>query len=195
MTLNKIVAALGGDLYAGGSRANIPAPGHSAKDRSVSLWLSDGRVVVHSFGGADWRDVRADLCARGFIDDAGRPTGGGRGGGSIPRPDLRVRLETAARLWAGTLPLRLADPAGRHLNHRAIRSGGAAQNIGFCPRTPVSVYREGGPARPALLARISDADDRLTAVEITYLDPSGCLATGLRLVRKTVGHPRGRNQH
>jgi putative DNA primase/helicase len=187
MTLHAIVAALGGDLYSGGSRASIPAPGHSAGDRSVSLLLSDGRVVIHGFGGADWRTARDHLRARGLIDDAVRLIPGGRGGACAPRPDLRVRRETAARLWAATVRLSAEDPAGRHLTHRAIRAGGSALNIGHHPQAPVSVYREGGRTRPALLARISDAHDRLTAVEITYLDPNGRVASGLRLSRKTVG--------
>lgn len=187
MTLRALVAALGGDLYNGGSRASIPAPGHSAGDRSVSLLLSGGRVVIHGFGAADWRTARDDLRARGFIDDAGRLTGGGRSGASTPRPDLRVRRETAARLWSGTVALQSHDPACRHLSRRAIRSGGSGVNVGFHPQAPVSVYREGGRSRPALLARISDVDDRLTAVEITYLDLDGRVATGLRLARKTVG--------
>ena len=187
MTLHAIVAALGGDLYNGGWRASIPAPRHSAADRSVSLLLSDGRVVIHGFGGTDWRSVRDDLCARGFIDDAGRLTGGGRIGSAPPGPDLSMRRETAARLWAGAMALQPGDPAFRHLSRRAIPSGGLVFNVGFHPRAPVSVYREGSRSRPALLARISDADDRLTAVEITYLDPNGGVATGLRLARKTVG--------
>ena len=58
MTLHAIVAALGGDLYQGGLRANVPAPGHSADDRSVSLLHADGRVIIHGFGAADWREVR-----------------------------------------------------------------------------------------------------------------------------------------
>ena len=187
MTLHALVAALGGDLYHGGSRANIPAPGHSASDRSVSLWLTEGRVVVHGFGGADWRDVRDDLRAKGFIDDAGRLTGARRGETSTPRPDLFVRRETAARLWAGGIPLQSGNPAGRHLIRRAIRSGASAANLAFHPRASVAVYRASDRQRPALLARISDVDDRLTAVEITYLDPNGGVATGLRLARKTVG--------
>jgi len=187
VSLRALVAALGGDLYNGGARASIPAPGHSADDRSVSLLLTEGRVVIHGFGGADWRTARDDLRAKGFIDEAGRLTGGGQGGVSPPRPDLRVRRETAARLWAGHLALQPDDPANRHLNRRAIRAGRSGLNLGFHPQAPVSVYREGGRTRPALLARISDDDDRLTAVEITYLDPNGRAATDLWLVRKTVG--------
>ena len=188
MTLHTIVAALGGDLYNGGTRASIPAPGHSAQDRSVSLWLTDGRLVIHGFGAADWRAVRDDLRTRGFIDNFGCLTGTWGTAVSRPRPDARVRRETAARLWAGTVALQPEDPSSLYLSRRAIRCGGSALNLGFHPKAPVSVYRPAGPSRPALVARVSDADDRLTAVEIAYLTQAGRVATGLRLARKTVGH-------
>ena len=64
-----LVRSLGGDLYAGGSRALVPGPGHGPADRSVSLLLSRGRVVAHSFAGDDWRSVRAALVAHGLRDD------------------------------------------------------------------------------------------------------------------------------
>lgn len=187
MTLHAIVAALGGDLYHNGWRANIPAPGHSAHDRSISLWLTDGHVIIHSFGAADWRDARDDLRARGFLDNCGRLTGARGGEVSNPRPDARRRRERAAHLWAGVVPVRSVDPAGRYLIRRAIWSGESAPNIGFHPQAPVAAYRDGGRTRPALVARIADEDDTLTAVEVIYLERSGRAATGLRLVRKTVG--------
>ncbi|MDI1326992.1 MAG: toprim domain-containing protein [Brevundimonas sp.] len=186
MSLHRIVAALGGDLYSGGRRANVPAPGHSARDRSVSLLLTDGRVVIHGFGGSDWRTIRNQLRDRGFIDDAGRLTGGGPAGPSVPKPDPRLRLQTASDLWAGCRGLDGGDLADRYLHHRAVQAA-AASNLGFHPEAPISVYRPRGRGRPALIARISDREDRLTAVELTYLDRNGRLASGLRLPRKTVG--------
>lgn len=110
MTLHAIVAALGGDLYSAGSRASIPAPGHSERDRSVSLWLTEGRVVIHGFGGADWRAARDHLRDRGFIDDAGRLTGGGCGRSSTPRPDdafaSKRRPCSGPGLWASPRAIR-----------------------------------------------------------------------------------------
>lgn len=187
MTLHAIVAALGGELYAGGSRASIPAPGHSTDDRSVSLLLANDRVIIHGFGAADWRTARDDLRTRGFIDDAGRLTGGGRGRPTSPRPDRRLRVETAARLWAGATACAFEGPAGLHLRRRAVVAGAGASNLRLNPAAPVSVYVAGGRTHPALIARISGADDCLTAVEVTYLEPNGLLPTGLRLARKTVG--------
>lgn len=187
MTLHAIVAALGGDIYQGGLRANVPAPGHSAEDRSVSLLHADGRVIIHGFGAADWREVRDVLRRQGFIDADGRLIGAARVGSLAPPPDRRLRVETALRLWDGGRPLASGDPASRHLRRRHVESGDGALDLRFNPAVPICVYRDGGGARPALIARISNIEDRLTAVEVTYLEPNGLPATGLKLRRKTVG--------
>jgi hypothetical protein len=187
MTLHAIVAALGGDLYQGGHRANVPAPGHSASDRSVSLLLSGGRVIIHGFGAAGWRAVRDDLRNAGFVDAAGRLTGAGRAAPSAPAPDRRVRVDTAARLWAGAVPLDGRDAASLYLRRRAITGAATPLELGFHPCAPVAVYRREGRTRPALIARILDAQARLSAVELTYLEPNGLRATDLALSRKTVG--------
>ena len=57
--LRAIVAALGGDLYQGGNAALVPAPGHSRRDRSLSLRLVDGgrRLLWHAFTEAKPADV------------------------------------------------------------------------------------------------------------------------------------------
>ena len=184
MTLHSIVAALGGELYCEGRRANIPAPGHSARDRSVSLLLTDDRVVIHGFGGADWRIVRDHLRDAGLIDQTGRLNGGARRGLSAPRPDPHIRIRVATELWAGCRSIHPGDVADRYLRHRGVD---VALNLGFHPRAPIAVYQPCGRGRPALVARISDTEDRLTGVELTYLDPNGRRAAGLRLTRKTVG--------
>ena len=101
MSLHAIVVALGGELYHGGARANVPGPGHSADDRSVSLWLTQGRVLIHSFGGSDWRDVREDLRRRGLVDSDCRPIGSTTlCPVSAAHPDRIVRRQTAEYLWS-----------------------------------------------------------------------------------------------
>lgn len=192
MTLRAIVAALGGDLYQGGYRANVPAPGHSSNDRSISLLLSEGRVVIHGFGAADWRLMRDWLHECGLIDAGGRLL---KGATSTPtsmptvgRPDLMTRREAALRLWEGGVPLAAGGVSNRYLGHRCIEGGRRALDLRHHPAAPIAVYRLGSRTHPALMARISDAEGRLTAVELTYLDPNGRRASGLRLSRKTVGH-------
>jgi hypothetical protein len=190
MSLQSIVAALGGDLYARGSRANVPAPGHSAHDRSVSLRLVDGRVLVHAFNGADWREILDDLRARNLIDDLNRPTGltmavGLRPG--RPEPSDHERIDAARRLWEDGRPV-AGSLSETHLRLRRVRREAPGPDaLRHHPAAPISAYRPRAPTRPALLAGIRGPDGELTAVEITYLDPNGQRTRRLRLPRKTVG--------
>ncbi|MDO9587402.1 MAG: toprim domain-containing protein [Brevundimonas sp.] len=190
MTLHAIVAALGGDLYHGGRRANVPAPGHSAGDRSVSLLISGDRLVIHSFGAADWRAVRDHLAELRLIDADGRvlPVGRSHPSSSAIRPDRDTRVTTARRLWDGAGPIAPGSVSHRYLVGRSVGLDPVGlEALRHHPDAPVSVFRAGGPTRPALVARITDVEARLTAVELVYLDPNGRRADRLRVPRKTVG--------
>lgn len=205
MTLHAIVAVLGGDLYQGGLRANIPAPGHSRADRSASLLLDGDRLVIHSFGATHWRTVRDHLHALGLIHVDGRLAGGHLHSGrlaqgcwagdsrslaarSTARLDAARRIETANRLWAGTLPIVDGDLCALHLRRRAIDASPASiDDLRRHPGAPISVFSDNGPTCPALAAAVRSPSGRLSAVELTYLDADGCRARRLRLARKTVG--------
>ena len=193
MSLRSIVRALGGDLYDGGRRANVPAPGHSAQDRSVSLLLEDNRVVVHTFGDGDWKDVLDFLRDQQLIDAANAPLDGpgrpfpvrpGR-----PTPSDRERREAALRLWEDGRPI------ARTLSERHCRQRGVTRLLPgpsvlrHNSETPVSVYAGRGRRRPALLAAIQDVSGDFAAVEVTYLAPNGHRAVDLRLSRKTIAPP------
>lgn len=191
-SLAPLVRALGGDLYAGGRRALVPAPGHSPADRSVSLLLRDGRVVAHGFGGADWREALDDLRARGWIDAENRLLEGGtpvsdRGG--RPAGPLRAeRVAAARRLWDSAGPLTAGSPAARHVRARGVDLAHAAGGaLRAHAAAPAWAYRDGGPRRPALLAAVMDPAGALTAVEITYLDGAGRRSRLARPARKLVG--------
>lgn len=188
MSLRAIVRRLGGDLYDGGRRANIPAPGHSARDRSVSLLEEDGRVVVHTFGDGDWRAVRDHLRSLGLLDEPGlsrsleapRPT-------ALDDARREARRQSAARLWGEGRAL-VGTVSARHCRGRGVRGDlpgpGALRHH---PAAPLSVYRQGRATRPALMAGVLDPDGTITAVELTYLTPGGRRAFDLALPRKTVG--------
>jgi len=194
-SLRDIVAALGGDLHHGGRSANVPAPGHSAVDRSVSLLLDGDRLVIHGFGAADWREVRAHLFDLGLIDAGGRLTGATPSacgpGPAAPRPSPRVRVAVAQGLWAEALPLAEGDLCFRYFRYRSVRLLNPPKDLRRHPAAPVSVFRSYGPTRPALIAAIRAPDDAISAVEIAYLDPDGRAARRLRLPRKTVGSAPG----
>jgi hypothetical protein len=192
-TLSALARAFGGDAYAGGRRAVVPAPGHSAGDRSASLWLRNGRVIVKSFGGADWREVLDDLRDRGWIDAENRLLDGA-GAPCSPVVDRAVavsraeRVAVAGRLWDAAGPIPDQSAAARHLARRGV--AGALDGAGalrMLAAAPAAVYRDAGPYRPALLAAVRTASGDLTAVEITYLDAAGRRSALARTPRKVVG--------
>ncbi len=191
MSLIGIVRALGGDLYQNGHRANVPAPGHGAGDRSVSLVLSNGRVVVHSFGGATWSEVLDDLRQRGLIDRSGCPNGVGTVPASAPRPDRSARIATARALWSAGAATQEGGLVAHHLTRRGLVWSASFQDLREHPEAPLWVYGNGGRMRRAMMARVSDTDGVTTAVELTYLDPSGRQSADLRVPRKTVGQVPG----
>lgn len=191
MSLRPIVQALGGDLYDRGQRANIPAPGHSAADRSVSLLLKEGRIIVHTFGDGDWRAVLDHLRGEGLVDAHNAPTtlGQSRRSSTAGKTGTTIeRLNAARRIWeAGkAVPNTLSE---RHCRLRAITRGlPGAPVLRHCGHAPVSAYAaESRHHRPALLVGVSDAGGAFTAVELTYLAPNAHRAADLRLNRKTVG--------
>lgn len=187
MSLRTIVRVLGGDLYDGGRRANIPAPGHSRRDRSVSLLEQGDRLIVHVFGGGDWRQVRDDLRARGLLADSGDLPRSRASEAASDSARRAARRQTAIQLWDAARPV-AGSLAERHCRLRGVRGAlpgpDALRHHGL---TPLSVYRPLASTRPALLAAIRDAGGKVSAVEITYLGPGGQRAVDVRLVRKTVG--------
>ena len=129
MTLHNIVAKLGGDLWAGGAQANIPGPGHSAHDRSVTLQLGrDGRVVVNTWGRTPWWEVMDDLRERGLIDDNKMPvSAGGRARSAYPQAclDGAARLRVAEAIWRAGTPLTSVslEVVRFTCRHRDLRQG------------------------------------------------------------------------
>lgn len=186
MSLRQIVAILGGDLYQNGLRANVPAPGHGKGDRSVSLLLNAGRVVIHTFGAGEWREVRDDLRRRGLIDRSGRLLG-------VVTPPAALAIDhpqrraVAGALWQDGIRPTPGGVVGRHLIGRGVTWRADLDDLLEHPIAPFSVYRAGRRTGRAMMAGIRSPSGDLTAVELTYLAPNGRIAAGLRVPRKTVG--------
>lgn len=181
--LEAVVAALGGDLWDGGRRANVPAPGHSRRDRSVSLRLVGDRLLIHTFGDGDWRRVREDLVRRGLVGRDGRLGGAGPARSALSRA---ARIRAAERLWSRLAPVGTDDPAARHLRRRAVMIDPAGLPALRAGRARLRAYENAGPERPVLAAAVT-LDGRLTGLELTYLHPDGRRASDLRLSRKSLG--------
>lgn len=191
--LERIVAACGGILLDGGTRALIPGPNHSHKDRSVSLRLTEeGRILIHCFSPKDdWRDVRRALAELGLLDD--EPIGERRSTHQSPskivaQPLEEERVARARRLWEESTPLRhcLAEA---YLRRRAVPAGlwGSAA-LRFHPRMTSLDDRA---KRPALVAAISDAQGALQGVQVTLLSAHGTAKAALATPRRVIGKLMG----
>jgi len=151
MSLHHIVAVLGGDLYDGGCRANVPYPGHSRADRSLSLLLAGERVLVTCFGDGDWKAALDHLREQGLIDSENRPTDGGAAATRWPPAVVASnpeKIAAALRIWeagravAGTL-------AAAHIRLRHIgRAPPGPETARFNLETPMRAAIGGRGAPP-----------------------------------------------
>lgn len=200
MPLRSIVNACHGDVYDGGHRANIPFPGHSKNDRSVSLYFNSdtGKVVAKCFAEAradDWKIVMDDLQARGLIDREHKPSAGG-GAGTFMREDhappttSAEKLAAVHKIWDPALPAS-RTLAEKHCRLRNVRRPLPGPDVlRFNRETSTSVYKpDFRIRRPALLLAVQAPEGDLTGLEITYLQPNGRrVEQGLRNPRRNMGN-------
>jgi hypothetical protein len=146
--------ALGGE--ASGSGVICPGPGHSARDRSLSVTLSatapDG-FIVYSHAGDDWQACRDYVRARlGFLPfkqrslrPRARPVGSLReppsdvdsGAPAKPPQANPDNAHKAAWLWSVREPVSESDAAGLYLRKRGYE-GQFPATLGYLP--PNSKY-------------------------------------------------------
>ncbi len=191
--LERIVATCGGILLDGGTRALIPGPNHSHKDRSVSLRLTEeGRILIHCFSlKDDWRDVRRALADRGLLDDEPRADDA-----SMRRAPSRIvaqpvdeeRVARAGRLWAESTPLK-HSVAEAYLRRRAVPAGlWKSTALRFHPRMTSLDDRA---RRPTLVAAIRDTQGALQGVQVTLLSAHGTAKAALATPRRVIGKLMG----
>lgn len=188
--LREIVARLGGDLSAGGRQANVPGPGHSKRDRSLSLRVSDDgtRILFNSFAGDSAREVFAYI----GIDNASeyKPTSA-EVRASIRRREEEARkieaekLAFCAGIWEASEPLE-GSAGARYLWNRGLVLNGCS-DIRFHPAVPRKApwsIMQGDPEPPepapamVCLARNGKADPR--GLHATYVTDEGRKAFGER---------------
>ena len=121
-----IVSRYGGRLACDRQSGAIPAPGHSKRDRSVSLRLNaDGKLLIHCFSDTDWRDVKAAFLRDGIAGEGDFVGNSDRRSFGVKRHDPQtahknVRPEStnhARRAWVSRRPARGAL-AERYLKQR-----------------------------------------------------------------------------
>lgn len=195
--LRAIVARTGGDLYAGGNAATIPAPGHSRKDRGLSLRvIRDGRgerLIYHAFNAPDlkpadvWRYLGLEPGQVREESPAER-----RKRQEAERREKARKLAFCSDLWRETVAAE-GSPVEAYLRGRGI-AGPIPPTVRFHPAAALSYpwnAPEGGQVRtfPAMVA-IATAEDGKSAagLHVTALAPDGSgKAPGLRNARRMFG--------
>lgn len=124
MNMRHIARALGGDV-AGRDRVLCPGPGHSARDRSLSVTFRSDGFLVHSFAGDDWQacrdhvSTRLNMPFRNYTECLDR---------RAPARAAAVDMDATSRaldIWRETVPLR-GTPGAIHLERRGVAYDGDA---------------------------------------------------------------------
>jgi putative DNA primase/helicase len=174
-SLRAMAAALGGEVS--GKSVLAPGPGHSAKDRSLSVTLSgdvaDG-FMVHSHAGDDWqacRDyVRERLGLSPFRTGQAPKLASQRERKPVEETPANNR-EPALRLWRQALELR-GTLVEAYLRNRCLELPDEAANeaIRFHPDCPFGL----GSAHPAMICLVRNiVTNEPQGVHRTALAPDG----------------------
>ena len=178
-------AALGGEASSSG--VNCPGPGHSARDRSLSVTVSDtapSGFLVHSFAGDDpircKNHVRARLGLPAFSPERPqKPASGARHGTPGQRDSgepakaatqLPDNARKAAWLWGAREPITEGCPAGLYLRQARRFDGPIPPTLGYLP--PNSKYP------PAMIAAFGFCEE----IEPGVIDPPAIVA-GVHITR------------
>jgi putative DNA primase/helicase len=170
LNIKAAAQVLSGDVV-GRNRILCPGPGHSRRDRSLSVTFLDGGFVTHSFAGDDFRDCRDHVKAVLGIDDEPRPI-------AISDNVLHIDLDrlgkqrTAADIWAKSVPI-AGTLAETYLNSRGLSYEGDALR-----------FHSGGRAMVALITNIVTGEPQ--GIHRTFLD-----IDGNRVEKKMLGSAGG----
>ena len=190
-----IARALGGHRIGQSAylcRCPVSSHGRGQGDRRPSMKVSDnpGRldgIDVICFAGCDWREVKAELGARGLLQIAWQR--GRRAAKKIdatpqylpppePEPDPR-----AHELWHASKPIE-DTLAERYLREHRRVAGSFPPSLRFIPD---ALYPPLGVDLPALVAAVARPDGRVVAVQLTYLNNADGSKAKLRVPRRTLG--------
>jgi hypothetical protein len=168
-SLQELARALNGQIT--GGQVLAPGPGHSPKDRSLSIKINaSGEIVVHSYAGDDWRLCREHVRAKLGLprhDDGQRE----RRSRSFQQhhDDGRGNHALAARLWREA-----SDSRGTlveiylTLRRLELPDEAAFKAVRFHPNCPFGEERH-----PAMVCLVRDVTNEPMAIHRTALEPDG----------------------
>lgn len=186
--LKDIVRRIGGEVTAGGRLASVPGPGHSKRDRSLSLRVSDDgtRILFHDFTGShsarevfaylgisnisEYKPTRAEVEAARRVREA------------EARRLEAEKLEYCSWVWSGTIPF--ADTWGaRYLWNRGLVID--CPDIRFHPAAPRHVpwnrMADAPPPpapAPAVVCVARNGRGEARGLHLTYVTETGHKAFG-----------------
>ena len=182
-----VAKALGGEAHGGNVLA--PGPGHSPRDRSLSI-LVDPQApegfIVSSFAGDDILQCKDYVRERLGIE-SWRP-GMNRDRPTTPRrivaaPDHSEKIALALLLW-NEAKLITGTWAARYLSARGIANP-ANPSLRY---SPCATTDRDGQSIPALVAALASPLGKVTAVQTTLIEPTALRKRNCRVPRKTYGH-------
>lgn len=165
----------------------LPGPGHSRRDRSLSLTLGrNGRLIAHSFAGDDKATIDAYLKSLG-VELTARVSSAiicARERAGDAKASAAARL--AARLRRESVPV-LGTLAARYLESRAIAPPWPAA-LRFHASCPDGPFR-----RPALIASrtLIEAADQAASIQRTFLRKDGAGKAEINDAKKSLGVCKG----
>lgn len=167
MSLAHYAKALGGEAV-GRSRVICPGPGHSPRDRSLSVTFGSAGYLVYSFAGDDWRDCRdhvADILGFGQSRFAAPSEEDLRKIREEDEAQARRIEDRAVECWRQAVPIN-GTPAETYLRGRGI-SCDLPPTMRFHP----ACYHPSTRRFPAMVSAV-EGTERF-AVHRTYLRPDG----------------------
>jgi putative DNA primase/helicase len=154
--LRSAARALGGQLH--GQHILCPGPGHSRKDRSLSVTFADHGFVCHSFAGDDWKVCRDHVRAILGLSDAPVPVQ------NVEAPQSpQANALFAAAIWKASRSIE-GTPAAAYLEGRGLQPVEVLRFHQACPFKRELV--------PAMVAPMVDArTNEFRGVHRTRLNP------------------------
>lgn len=187
-TLHDYVRQHGGALSEGGRRATIPGPGHSKRDRSLSLYLTpEGRVVFNDLSGAhSFREVADYLGlerSQRPLTDAERQEMRRRHDAEAQRLEA-IKLAFCREVLEGAQPI-AGTPVLPYLQSRGLVP--PTSDLWFHPEAPrAAPYNRmaddppAPPPHPAMVCVSRDVRGRARGLHLTFLTDAGAKAFGDR---------------
>jgi putative DNA primase/helicase len=186
-----IASILGGDVT-GRNSCNVPGPGHSKGDRSLSITIDDrqDRIIVCSHAGDDWKVCKEYVRERLGLDQWERGNNTQRSTfvviNSGPDHDKEKKKAFALRIWSQSV-----GPIGTIVEHYLREHRGLALNsdiAGSAIRFHGSLYFDAFNRLPGMVSLLRNVvTDEPCGIHRTFLDRE----TGQKIDRKMLGIAKG----